>query len=205
MAKKLIMIRHGALHDQYSGRFMGKTDVGLSSAGRSQAAAISGLIRSINEAHIIVSPLCRALETARIALESLNQSFDVVSDLHEIDFGAWEGKTFSEISAIDPPAVSGWSNFDQNFVFPDGEALQSFMQRMRRLARWITTDPAETVVAITHGGVIRFLICHFLGLEPRHYLLFGVDPASVSIIDLFGQTGVLTRLNDMCHLEKKDG
>ena len=204
VAKKLVMIRHGALDIEYQGCFVGKTDVGLSATGRKQAAAIAGPIGSLGAVHVIASPLRRALETAGIALEPLDQSFDIVSGLREIDFGSWEGKTFAEISRADSSAVERWSNFDSDFVFPGGEAMASFTQRVRDLAQRIASDPAETVVAVTHGGIIRFLICHYLGLDLRHYLLFDVQHASLSALNLYEQKGVLTRLNDLCHLEGHD-
>ncbi|MGV8057538.1 MAG: histidine phosphatase family protein [Smithellaceae bacterium] len=204
MAKKLIMIRHGALDIQYSSVFMGKTDVSLSGAGRKQAAALSGPLSSLRAVHFIVSPLQRALETAQLALAATGQSFDVDSDLREIDFGFWEGKTFAEISMLSPSDVQRWSNFDNDFVFPGGETISSFMQRVRELAQRIAADPAENVVVITHGGIIRFLICYYLGLDIRHYLLFDVQPASLSVITLYDGKGILNRLNDLCHLEGSD-
>lgn len=204
VAKKLVMIRHGALDIQYRGVFIGKTDVGLSAAGRKQATALAGLIRSLNAAHFIVSPLQRALETAQPALAAGEQSFDVDSGLREIDFGSWEGKTFAEISMANPSDVQRWNNFDNDFIFPCGEAISSFIERVRELAQRIAADPAETVVVITHGGIIRFLICYYLGLEFRYYLLFDVQPASLSVMTLYEGKGILNRLNDLCHLEGCD-
>jgi alpha-ribazole phosphatase len=202
MAKKLVMIRHGVLDTEYHGRFMGKTDVGLSVVGRKQTAALAGTVGNLKEAHFMVSPLRRTQETARLALAAAEHSFDVDPALREIDFGSWEGKTFDEISRADASGVEQWSNFDHDFVFPGGEAIASFIERVRDVARRIADDPAETVVVITHGGIIRFLICHYLGLDLRHYLLFDVQPASLSVINLYDQMGVLVRLNDLCHLEE---
>lgn len=201
MAKKLVMIRHGVLDVKYNGRFIGKTDVSLSASGRKQAAAIAGPIGNLRAVHFLVSPLRRALETAQIALAAVEQSFDVDSDLREIDFGSWEEKTFSQISMAESADIQRWNNFADDFAFPSGESLQSFIQRVRELAQRIAADPAETVVAITHGGIIRFLICYYLGLEFRHYLLFDVQPASFSVITLYDGKGILNRLNDLCHLE----
>jgi alpha-ribazole phosphatase len=204
MAKKLVMVRHGVLDIEYHGRFMGKTDVGLSAVGRKQSLALAGPLGNLSEAHFIVSPLRRTQETARIALAAAKQSFDIDPALREIDFGSWEGKTFDQISRADSLSVERWSNFDNDFVFPGGEAIASFIQRVRALAGRVADDPAQTVVVITHGGIIRFLICHYLGLEMRHYLLFDVQPASLSGITLYDRQGILNRLNDLCHLEGRN-
>jgi alpha-ribazole phosphatase len=204
MAKKLVMIRHGALDIEYQGCFLGKTDVGLSDAGRKQAATITGQLGSLGAVHFIVSPLRRTRETAQIAIRPAGQSFDVDADLREINFGFWEGKTFTEINSAGSRDIERWNNFNNDFVFPGGEAMATFLERVRALAKRITADSAETVVTFTHGGIIRFLICQYLGLDPRHYLLFDVQPASISVINLYGNKGILTRLNDLCHLEGCD-
>lgn len=201
MAKKVFLIRHGKLGTEFQGRFMGKTDVGLSVIGRKQAAALAGPFGKLKNAHFIVSPLQRTRETALLALAASGQSFDIDSDLREIDFGLWEQKTFKQISMMDSAGVERWSNFDNDFVFPGGEAIQSFIARIHAVAQRIAQDPAEIVAAITHGGIIRFLICHYLGLDMRNYLLFDVQPASVSMITLYNMQGILNCFNDICHLE----
>jgi len=128
-------------------------------------------------------------------------NFAVDSDLREIDFGRWEGMGFAEILAADPAAVDRWAALVEDFAFPDGESIGNFRKRIGAAAGRIAADPAGTAVVFTHGGVIRFLICHFLGLPDRAHLLFDVRPASISEIRIDGGKGVLTLLNDRRHLE----
>jgi broad specificity phosphatase PhoE len=52
-------------------------------------------------------------------------------------------------------------------------------------------DPADTVLAVTHGGAVRAIICHLLGLEPQHYVLFEVDYAAPVVLHLLDGRGVL--------------
>jgi alpha-ribazole phosphatase len=201
MAKKLIMIRHGALDIKYKGIFIGKTDVGLSALGRKQAAAIAGPVSNMGAFHCIVSPLRRSLETAQIALGTQGQAFDVDADLREIDFGNWEGKTFAEISKADSAVVQRLSALDNNFAFPGGENIKAFILRVQALAQRIAADPAQTVVAITHGGIIRFLICHYLRLNFRNYLAFAAEPASISLMTLDDGKSILRWFNYLSHLD----
>lgn len=199
MTKRVILIRHGDLGEGYRGCYIGGTDVPLSEDGKCQAAALTGELGRLSGAHLLCSPLLRTRETAEIALGAAD-ACDIDSDLREIDFGHWEGTCFTEIAA-DPAAVERWAALDEEFAFPGGESLGDFSKRIGAVAGRIAADPAGTVVAFTHGGVIRFLICRFLGLEDRHYLLFDVLPGSLSEISLEEGRGVLTRLNDRCHLE----
>jgi len=200
MTKRVILIRHGDLGEGYRGRYIGRTDVPISEGGKRQAAALSGELGRLNGAHILCSPLLRTRETAEMAL-SATDACDIDSDLREIDFGRWEGMGFTEIAAAEPAAVDSWAALDEDFAFPGGESIDDFRKRIDAVAERITADPTGTVVAFTHGGVIRYLICRFLGLEDRHYLLFDVRPGSLSEISIEKGKGVLTRLNDRCHLE----
>jgi alpha-ribazole phosphatase len=196
----VILIRHGDLGEGCRGRYIGRTDVPLSEGGKRQAAALAGELGRLNGAYLLCSPLLRTRETAEIALGAANIC-NIDTDLREIDFGRWEGMGFSEIAASDPDAVERWAALDGDFTFPGGEGLRDFGKRIDAVAGRIAADPAGTVVAFTHGGVIRFLICRFLGLEDRHYLLFDIRPGSLSEIGIEGEKGVLTRLNDRCWLE----
>jgi len=200
MTKRVILIRHGDLGEACRGLYIGRTDRPLSGEGRRQAAALAGELRGLGGAHVLCSPLLRARETARIALGA--DGWDIDPDLREIDFGRWEGMGFAEIAAADPAAVERWAALDEDFGFPDGEGIGAFGRRIGAAARRIASDPAETVIAFTHGGVIRYLICRFLGLEERHYLLFDVRPGSLSELSLDGEKGVLISMGGAAGRDK---
>ncbi|MBE0556673.1 MAG: histidine phosphatase family protein [Proteobacteria bacterium] len=200
MAKRLMLVRHGDLGEAYRGRYIGSTDLPLAAEGRRQAAALSGEAARIAGVHFLCSPLLRARETAQIALGK-GGAFTIDQDLREVDFGRWEAMNFAQIAAADPEAVERWAALEDDFTFPGGESIGAFRRRIAAVAGRIAADPADAIVAFTHGGVIRLLICHFLGLEYRRYLLFDVRPGSISEIAIEGGKGVLTRLNDRCHLE----
>lgn len=200
MAKRLIFIRHGDLGNRWCGRYVGRTDPPLSAEGRRQAAVLAGPVARLNGARFLASPLCRTRETAEIALGA-DRRFEIDENLREIDFGRWEGMNFAEIAAADPVAADRWAALEDAFAFPEGEGIANFRERIRAAAERIIAKPAGTVVLFAHGGVIRFLICRFLGLPDRHHLLFDIRPASLSEIRIDGGCGVLTRLNDRHHLE----
>ncbi len=201
MTKRLILARHAQVDPCYAGRFLGSTDVPLSAIGRREAAALARTLQKSRVDRLYVSPLRRAVQTA----EAVQYGGQVDPDLREIDFGRWEGSSFDEVSASGQhERIGRWSSFDLEFSFPDGESLGAFVARIARVADRLATRPGETAVAITHGGVIRAMICHLLGLEPRNYLLFDTRPASITTVDLFDGRGVLLGLNDVCHLEGLD-
>jgi alpha-ribazole phosphatase len=200
MADRLILIRHGDLGESCRGRYIGRTDAALSAEGRRQAAALAAPLARVGGALFFSSPLLRTRETAEIALGA-GRGYEIDDNLREIDFGRWEKMSFAEIVAADPAAVNRWAELEEEFGFPDGEAIARFRARIRAAAERAIRAPSGTVVLFAHGGVIRFFICHLLGLPDRHHLLFEIGPASISEIRVEGGRGGLSRLNDRCHLE----
>jgi alpha-ribazole phosphatase len=200
MAAKVILIRHGDTGRQYRDRFIGATDVPLSPEGRLQSALLAQSLRRAAVVKCLASPALRTRETVRAALDGSALSPEFEPDIREVDFGDWEGKTFEEIRASDPEAVDRWAAYRPDFAFPRGEAIAAFVERVVKTGSRIAADPAETVAVVTHAGVIRALICHYLALDSRNYLNFEVKPASLTTIAVYNGRGVLTGLNDICHL-----
>ena len=195
MARHVLLLRHGELGPAHAGRFWGRTDVPLCDTGRQQAQRLAAMLRSYKIDRCLCSPLLRTRQTAELALAGAGIDSHLDPDFREIDFGDWEGKTFAEIEHACPDAVKQWADFADDFAFPGGESLAGFLRRIRSIADRIAADPAETLLAVTHGGVIRALICHYLGLSPRQYVLFDVRCATLTRIDLFDGRGVLVGLN----------
>jgi alpha-ribazole phosphatase len=196
LAQELVLIRHGYLGKQYEGRFVGSTDAPLADEGPAQVACLAERVDEFADAKCFCSPMLRTRQTA----DAMMQQYETDEDLREIDFGSWECKTFEEISASDPDMVGRWAEYADDFAFPDGESIGGFNDRVRRFTDRVASEPNNRILAVTHGGVIRTLICHFLGLELRNYLLFEAKPASISRIAIYEGKGVLTQLNDTCHL-----
>jgi alpha-ribazole phosphatase len=191
VTESLFLVRHGGVEGYRPGVLLGRTDAHLSRVGRAQAALVGRVIPLSEVGRFVTSPLARARETARLLLPDRTADIDVDPDLREIDFGRWEGLTYDEVSRSEPGLASAWSQFAPEFAFPEGENLQDFSKRIERAGHRLAGDDSRVVVAFTHGGVIRSLICHFLGLPLRDYLLFDVTPGSVVVLHLWEGRGVL--------------
>jgi len=211
MADRLILVRHGEVEGSQVGRLLGRTDVPLSDVGRRQAAACREALGDLTGAKVVCSPLERARETAEIILsgrlgeaggaradggpaESGRAGLEIDPDLREFDFGAWEGMSYAEVEKADPEGARSWHEFADGFAFPGGESLVDFGERIDRAAAGLAGADADEVVCVAHGGVIRALICRFLGLPLRDYLLFEIATGSVTTLRIWGVRGVLTGL-----------
>jgi broad specificity phosphatase PhoE len=209
MAKTLILVRHGDVEGSKPGMLLGRTDLPLSDAGRDQAAAAGSLLVGLAVDRFLCSPLRRARETAEILAGQLfvvspAVRLEVDANLREMDFGEWEGLSYAEAEEQDPSLAHEWAEFASDFAFPRGDSLEAFAARVVRAAKALAGleqwtgggvgKDASTVLAVTHGGVIRALICYFLGISLRNYLLFDVAPGSVVTLRLWQNRGVLTGL-----------
>lgn len=195
--KTVYLIRHGEVEAGYMGRFIGSTDAALSETGKSQSISLASRLDIIKPDLCFSSSLMRARETAERAIgDSVSVVYD--PDLREVDFGAFECKTFEEIAGLYPDDVDKWNEFARDFSFPGGESIKDFLGRIKAVAEKIEKSACNSIAVFSHGGVIRSLICLWLGLPPEKYIIFNIMPASIAVIDLYGNKGVLSGLDNSC-------
>ena len=194
MAKRLLLVRHARLEANYVGRLIGATDLPLGSRrAKRRAQALAGRLARWAPQACYCSPMQRCRQTAAAVAPDLPPQVD--ADLREIDFGRWETRTFAEAAADNPSLVDRWAEFEPRFRLPRRRKRGRLSVPRSARGRALDRMPqAQTVLAVTHGGVIRTMICHLLGLEPRHYVAFDVPYAALAVIDLFDGKGVLAAL-----------
>lgn len=191
LTKKLYLMRHGAT--PLSGCYVGSTDIDLSTSGMAQVQRTAKVLRQEKITKVFCSPLIRCRQTFKLLDLYVHADFDPL--LREIDFGKWETKTFKEIVSIDKDLVDVWASGVESFSFPEGESLKNFRKRVRRFKEKIYACEDQTILVVSHGGIIRHLICELLGLVSDKYLVFQVLPGTFSSLQLHSEGGVLTGFN----------
>lgn len=194
VAERLLLVRHGACEGGGQGRLIGRQDPPLSAAGRAQSCALRSLLPAEPGMDVVCSPLRRAEQTACLALSGSDGRPRIDEMWREIDFGAWDGLTFAEAAERDPDRVGRWAAWEPDFAFPDGESLSAFVARADELAERVVRAAASTVIAVTHAGLIRVLLCRLLGLPLRAQLCLEIPYASVATVEMRDGMGVLTGL-----------
>ena len=178
---RLTLIRHGATLSNKEGRYLGKTDETLSPDGIG-ALEKSVTDRSYPTADVLFSgPMKRCLETAGILYQG--QTPIVIPEWTEMDFGAFEGHNYQELSKV--PNYQRWIDSGGTLPFPEGESREEFICRsvagyekmvyhMKRI--WERSAASgqgdrkiQSVSAVVHGGTIMALLSHFLGGEYFDY------------------------------------
>jgi len=193
MATQLFLLRHGPVVVE-PGALVGSTDVGLNGKGLARLAGLSRQIEAVDAWYC--SPMLRTRQTLDMMRQHISIGKEICYDdrLREIDFGHWEMQSFTDINKADPVLIDSWTDYT-GFVFPEGEAVDGFCERVGTMLELFMAHDAEKIAVITHGGVIRTLICLALGISVRNYLLFDVEPASLTVLELFDKGGVLKGLN----------
>ncbi len=187
----VILVRHGETEWSASGKHTGLTDVPLTERGKAQAVALGPLVADLLSGPpslAMTSPLSRAAQTAELA--DLTATVD--QDLHEVDYGDYEGLTTPEIREH----VPGWTVWTHPIL--GGETLDQAAARADRvLARARASQGSAVLVA--HGHLLRILAARWLGLPPDCGRLFALDTAAVSVLGTERETPVIVRWNQREH------
>ena len=156
---ELILIRHGETDWNRELRFQGQVDVPLNDIGHEQARRVAQRLATESVHHLVSSDLIRAQQTAQpVARHSLApQPLDPVMDaaLREQDFGAVDGMRVADIKAQHPQAWAQWVRFEADYAFAGGESTRQFHARVMAALRALAQKhPRQTLVVVTHGGVL---------------------------------------------------
>jgi broad specificity phosphatase PhoE len=180
--KRLLLARHGQSVSNAVRRVQGAQDVALSPLGVLQAEALRRALGRRRIAHVYASPLERARRTAEIAVVGTGLPLTVVDDLRELSLGQWEGYTVEEIRTRPGDPYAQWVRDPVQCPPPGGEPLAEVQERvLRAVAEIGSTHPdGETVLIVSHGGVISALLAHWLGLPLSSIWRLAVANCSLS-------------------------
>jgi len=112
--------------------------------------------------HIYTSTLPRAINTGKFYADSYGIK-DIFSspDLREVNYGDLHNKNKKWVDIN----ISQHKK-DPDFVYPGGESFTQMQNRSIAFVEKLTRKHQdETLLIVIHAGVIRGLICHFLGLD----------------------------------------
>lgn len=151
----MILIRHGETDWNRELRFQGQVDVALNETGLEQARRLAARMRGERANSLYMSDLLRARQTAEPIAGQLSLQGVADAQLREQSFGIVDGMRSDDIQQQYPDEWAGWLRFDENFCMPQGETTRQFHARVMDAIYRLAGDHAnETVVVVTHGGVL---------------------------------------------------
>ncbi|MYR60727.1 histidine phosphatase family protein, partial [Streptomyces sp. SID625] len=174
----LLLVRHGETEWSLSGQHTSRTDLPLTQRGEEQAKLLAPLLTGRTYAQVLTSPLGRAVRTAELAGLA---GAEADPDLHEWDYGGYEGVTTAEIHRSRPH----WDLWTDGVPPGDspGESPEEVGRRadrvLERVAPALARDGGD-VVLVAHGHFLRVLTARRLGLPPAEGRLFQLATGTVS-------------------------
>jgi glucosyl-3-phosphoglycerate phosphatase len=196
MTVRVLLVRHGQTDWNVERRWQGQSGPRLNAVGRAQARAVAHRLREaeLGAAEIVSSDLERADETGRAIADVLGLRMRHDRRLRELDVGSWSGFTHDEIAARDPEAVAPWGRGD-DAAFGGAETLRdlrgrvlSFLDDLVELGNGRPSGTERTVIAVTHGGVIRAGTAAVLRM-PELQPLRGCANASITTVGWSAERG----------------
>ncbi|CAN5868368.1 histidine phosphatase family protein [soil metagenome] len=204
-ACELLIVRHGesipARADRPFPVVDGHDDPELDPVGVAQAERMADRIAASGEdiAAVYVTNLQRTQQTAAPLATRLGLEVRVEADLREVGLGEWEGGSFRRHMAEGHALARQLMAEERWDVIPGAEPGDVFAARVRAaIVRIAAAHRDETVVVVTHGGVIGQILA--LASGSTLFAFVGADNASISHLVVTDDRWIVRRYNDTAHL-----
>ncbi|MEU2621370.1 histidine phosphatase family protein [Streptomyces sp. NPDC007157] len=180
----LLLVRHGETEWSLSGQHTSWTDLPLTQHGEEQAKSLAPLLTERAYALVLASPLNRAIRTAELAgLTGVVPD----PDLHEWDYGGYEGITTAEIHRSRPDWYLWTDGVPPGPAGHPGESPEEIGARADRVLaevdKALAGDDGD-VVLVAHAHFLRVLTARRLGLPPAEGRLFQLATGTVSRLSM---------------------
>jgi alpha-ribazole phosphatase len=190
------LLRHGAC--QGGDIYRGRTDVPLSIEGWQQMQQT--VSTGANWQRIVTSPLLRCREFAQYCADRFDVPLQVEAALQEMDFGQWEGRLVQEVWQENPELAARFYDNPAEVTPPGGESSAAAQSRI--VATWqglLQQFVGDRLLLVCHGGVIRLLLAHLLGMPLAAVMRLYIPYASLAQVRVYhretGDVAALMSLN----------
>jgi alpha-ribazole phosphatase len=177
----LYFLRHGQTAYSKTGGYCGtpENDPGLTAEGIEMAEEFADVYRSLPWRAAYVSPLQRAIQTAKPLCEAVGLKLEIRQGLQEIGYGLWEGMHPNDIDR----------------QYHDLYVRERGIDIARRSAAVLEeiehTHSDGNILIVSHKATIRIMLCSLMGIDVGRYRdRFEMPVAAVSIVEL-GSRGPL--------------
>lgn len=203
---ELILLRHGETDWNRELRFQGQVDVPLNAVGHAQAQRLAQRLAGETVHHLVSSDLVRTRQTAQPIVQQLHptQTLDMVTNamLREQNFGSVDGMRVEDIKTQHADVWAGWTQFQADFVIPGGESTRQFHARViAAIAQLATQHPEQTLVVVTHGGVLDMVYRTAQGLGLNGPRQSAIPNAGYNRVRFDGSRFDILHWADTTHLE----
>ena len=172
---EIILIRHGETEWNSQKRMQGHSNSDLSLVGQAQIQALGQWMKNVPFDLIYSSDSLRAKQTAESITQFSGHELQFDQRLREKNLGVFEGLTSEEARERHPEVFRLFKTAGSKYVIDEGESTQQLQDRALEIVNEIRIKhPEERVLLVTHGGFIRVVMKHSLGLSletPTRFLI----------------------------------
>ena len=170
---EVYLARHGETAWSLSGQHTGRTEVPLTDRGERNAVNLGERLRGMTFSRVLVSPRVRAQRTCELA--GFTAMAEVLPDLAEWDYGAYEGRKTVDIRKEWP----GWYIFRDGC--PEGESVAEVGARADRVITLLRAS-GDRILLFGHGHFFRVLAARWIGLPAEAAAHLLLSTASLSVL-----------------------
>jgi probable phosphoglycerate mutase len=194
------MMRHGQAENNVKKILVGRhVEAHLTEYGKRQVADTAMYLKEISINRILVSPVIRTIETAKIVCEILGSEYEVDERLYEIELGKLVGMNYEEIvEKYGNLFLKFYADNDPILLSYGVESFSSVKNRINDLLEDLRHRyEDENVLLITHLDPIKAAISILLDLNPKSLYRWHIRNASLTILRQESQIYSLAGVNIM--------
>ena len=202
----IYLVRHGRTSANAKGILAGRTKgISLDEVGLEQAEIVAQKLKNIYFKKIIVSPMERCQQTAKIIAKHLNVGVKplIHSGINECDYGNWSNKKL--LSLRKKPLWKVIQDRPSQVEFPDGEKMVDMLNRFKstitEVIKGLKAD--DNVLIVSHGDPIRSFIADCLGIHLDNFQRIIIDPCSISLVKISDSNCQVVSVNNRVEIKEK--
>ncbi|GAA5334154.1 MULTISPECIES: histidine phosphatase family protein [Thermus] len=172
----------------------------LAEEGRRALLALVPLLKRYPVVRVYAADSLAEREAAALLGEALGVPYALLPELRERRWGAWEGLSFAEVEARYPEAVRAWLEDEAGFAPPLGESVrEAWVRGQEAVKGLLRRHRGQAILVVGNCTVNRAALSLALPLPPEEGLRLEQDYARLTMVDFYGEEGVVKALNlDPC-------
>ena len=185
-ACRIYLIRHGETANAGQVCFNGHFDVDLSEQGKNQSRRFADALKDLPIRAVYCSDLKRTLLGAQYIADHHGLTPVPYPELRELSFGTWEGLSIDEVNRKYPDQLHKRLKNIETFHVEGGESFPQLRARaIPKFEEIVSKHPEDCIAILCHGGVIRTLLAHVLGIPLKNIFRVHQPYAAVNIIQFY--------------------
>ena len=199
---EFVIIRHGQTHGNITRTLQGQSNTDLDETGVQQVRLLARRLKSHPAFEAVISSdLKRARDTAQILVDSIGGTIIPNAGLREWNLGILEGRSWQDLQLEYPQIMNSFLNSHKDVEVPGGERRSVMEKRVSECLDILASEFAgKRLLVVTHGGVLRAIFRHIVGLPAGNNMLPQTSNASYNSCTCTNGIWQLTCWNDTAHL-----